>query len=153
MADLGGSPQRAPLAHDAFAQPLEVLLGGGQQLVAFARTFRCKERVFADDQALAREIRTVDFGEVTLVEQRWLQRSPFSCKLLDGWRPQRGDPIEPSRLEVLLDASLRDHSTVADQDHAREPKTLLELGNLRTKRSRITGIAFEYLDGNRTSLG
>jgi len=152
-ADPVGAAQRPPLAQNAGLNALEALLGGVEQLVSLAPALFGQGGVPADDQALAREVRAFDLGEVTVVKQRELERPALGRELLDRWRPQRGDPVEPGRLEVLFNASLRDHPAIADHDHAFETKAFLELGDLIAERRRIAGIAFEYLDCNRTTLG
>src|SRR5580704_19328994 len=153
QADLVGPTQGLSLAQNASLNVLEVLLGGIEQLASFAPAFLGKGGVLADDEALAREVRAFDLGEVALVEQQALQGTALGGELMDRWGSQRGDPVEPGRLELAFDASLRDHPAVADHDDALEPEAVLELGDLMTKRRWIAGISFEHLDRDRTSRG
>ena len=48
--------------------------------------------VLADDEALAREVRAFNLGEIALVEKRQLQGAVFGGKFLDRRGSQRGDP-------------------------------------------------------------
>ena len=52
---------------------------------------------------------------------------PLLGQSLDRWRAQRRDPVEPSGLQIRLDARLRDHAAVADQDHPARAEALFEL--------------------------
>src|ERR1700722_14735976 len=153
QADLVGPAQWLSLAQGAGLNVLQILLGGIEQLASFAPAFLGKGGVLADDEALAREVRTFDLGQVALVEQRELQGSALGGELLDRRGSQRGDPVEPGRLELVLDAGLRDHPAVADHDDTLEPEAVLELGDLITERRWITGIAFEHLDRDWTTFG
>jgi hypothetical protein len=51
--------------------------------------------------------------------------------LLDRRSPQRGDPIQTSRAQRLLDARAGQHSAVAYHHHALQLETLLQLVDLR----------------------
>src|SRR5258708_26527058 len=113
---------------------LEVLPGGIEQFVSLALAFLGKSGVLADDEALARKVRTFDLGEITLIEQRQLQGAAVGGELLDGRRAQRSDPVQPGRLEVAFDASWVCHPAVADHDDTLEPEAFLEFGYLVTKR-------------------
>jgi hypothetical protein len=90
----------------------QVRLGGTQQHLALAGAFPGEQRVLAHHQPLAREIRAADLGHITLVEERGLQRPTRGGQLLNGRRPQGGDPIEARRAQRLLDPRLGDHATV-----------------------------------------
>jgi hypothetical protein len=52
---------------------------------------------------------------------------------------QRGDPVEPGWLDILLDACLGDHAAIADEHHVAELEPLLELVDLGGQRGGITG--------------
>jgi hypothetical protein len=132
---------------------LEVLLGRIEQFVALAPAFLGQGGVLAHDEALAREVRAFNLGEIAIVEQRQLQGATFGGELLDGGRAQRSDPVEPGRLELSFDASLGDHPAVADHDNAFEPEALLELGDLIAECRWIAGVAFEHFDRDRTAVG
>src|SRR5258706_9259503 len=125
QADLVGPAQWLAPAHNAGLNVLQVLLGGIEQLAPFASAFLGKGGVLADDEALAREVRAFDLGEIALVEQRELQGTALGGELLDRRRSQRGDPVEPGRYEFVFDASLRDHPAVADHDDTLEPEAVL----------------------------
>ena len=77
----------------------ELLLGGGQQLLALARPLVGQQRIAADDEPLARIIGRGDLRHVAVVEQRELQLAGVD-ELADRRCPQRGDPVEPGRLEI-----------------------------------------------------
>ena len=72
--------------------------------------------------------------------------------MLDRRSPQRGDPIQTSRAQRLLDARAGQHSAIAHHHHALQLETL-QLVDLRRQRHRIGGIAFEHLDRHRAALG
>jgi hypothetical protein len=152
-ADLVGPAQRFARAHDALVNVLEVLFGGIEQLASLASAFLGESGVLADDEPLAREVRAYDLGEIALVEKRQLQGTAFGGELLDRWRFQRGDPVDPRRLEVVFNACLGDHPAVADHDDTLEPEALLELRNLIADCRWIAGVTFEHFNRNRTSVG
>jgi hypothetical protein len=82
------------------------------------------------NQAFAWVVRSGDLGQIAFVEQRQLQRASLG-ESLDLWRAQRGDPIEPGGLEVLVDPRRGDHAAVANQHHMLEAEAALQLLNLR----------------------
>ena len=71
----------------------ELVLGGSQQVFAFAGTFGGEQRIAANDQTLVWIIWRRHFGEIAFVEQRQLKCRPRQGS--DGRRTQRGDPVEP----------------------------------------------------------
>src|SRR5882757_4507395 len=75
-----------------------------------------------------------------------------SDKLADGRGAQRGDEVETGRLDGLPDSRLRDHAAIADQHHAIEVESLLELGDLGLQRRGIADIAFEDFDRDRAAI-
>jgi hypothetical protein len=81
----------------------ELLLGGGQQFRTFAGPLFGQQRVLADHQAFARIVGAGDLGHVAVIEQRGLQRPARGGERLDRRSAQRGDPIETSRAQRLLD--------------------------------------------------
>ena len=92
-----------------------------------------------------------DLGQVTIVEQRQLQRAAIR-QLLDARRPERGDPVQPGRLEILADARAGDHAAVANHDHTVQAEAELELLHLAAERHRVGGVALEHLDCDRAAL-
>src|SRR5437879_5558391 len=70
-----------PLHADCNAR--ELVLGGGQQLRAFAGALFGQQRVLADHQAFARIVGAGDLGHVAVIEQRGLQRPARGGQLLD----------------------------------------------------------------------
>jgi hypothetical protein len=94
--------------------------------------------VAADDQALARIVIGCDAGEITLIEQREL-KDPGIDQGTDLRGAQGGDPVEPSWLDILLDACLGDHAAVADEHHMAELEPLLELVDLGRQRCGVAG--------------
>ena len=92
-------------------------------------------RVLADDEAFAREL-------WLSISARSRSSNNESCNgppSAAGWWIdgaliyQRGDPVEPGRLEVAFDASLGDHPAVTDHDDTFEPEALFELDDLIAK--------------------
>src|SRR5215469_14029582 len=65
-----------------------------EQLVALAPAFLGQSVVLADDEPLAREVRTFNLGEIARLEQRQLQGAVFGGEFLDRRGSQRGDPVE-----------------------------------------------------------
>ena len=59
----------------------EILLGGGEQLLAFARSLGSEGAIAANDQTFARIVRRLDLAHVAIVEQRGLQGSIFGESL------------------------------------------------------------------------
>ena len=88
-----------------------------------------------------------DLGHVAVVEERQLQGSVVDCQRLDGGRPERGDPVQPGRLQIVLDARRDDHPAVADQHHPPRPEAFLELVDLHSQRLRIARFAATYPPG------
>lgn len=128
-------------------------LGGVEQFAALAGARLGERRVAADDQALARVIGAGDLDEIALVEQRDLQRAIIGGECLDIGGAQRGDPVEPSRFELLGDARLGDHPAITDQDHAAQTKALPQLVDLDLELGWVGGVAGENFDRHRTAGG
>ena len=128
---------------------MQGLLGGGEQFVALAPALRGNRRVAADDQALARVIGAGDLGQVTRVEQPDLQGTARGGQRLDLRRAQRGDPVEPGRLQFLGDARLGDYPAIPDQHHSALP----QLVDLDLQRARVGGVAGKHLDGDWAVCG
>jgi hypothetical protein len=118
LADRRGAVQRTARPLHAGCNAREILLGGGQQLRAFAGPLFGQQRVLAHDQAFAWIVGTGDLGHVAVIKQRGLQRPARGGQLLDRRSPQRGDPIEPRRAQRLFDARAGQHAAVADHHHA-----------------------------------
>ena len=74
------------------------------------------------------------------------------CQLLDRRPPQGGDPVQPGGAQCLIDPRAGQHAAVADQHHVAQPEALLQLGDLRGHGGWIGGVAFEYLDRDRTTI-
>jgi hypothetical protein len=145
--DGGRAGERARL--DPALDLLEVGLGGGQQLVAFAGAFAGDERVAADDQPLAGIVRgRTDLGQVGLIEQRQLQLA-IADQLFDLRRLERGDPADPVLLAQQLEVGLGHHAAIADHDHPLKTEARLELGDLGGHRLVIVRLAREDLDRDR----
>ena len=68
------------------------------------------------------------------------------CEAADRWRPQRGDPVEPSGLENFLDPRPGDHAAIADQHDAFQRKPLFEFFDLIGERCRISDMPSKNLD-------
>jgi hypothetical protein len=106
-----------------------------------------------DDQPLAWEhVRSADFGEIAVIEQRQLQRPILRRQSLDRRRAQAADPIDARRLEIIADACRGDHSPIANQHHTTDPEAILDLLDLRTQRLRIGRVAVKDLNRNRQPL-
>ena len=70
-------------------------------------------------------------AQVLLVEERELQ-GPARDQGLNRRGAQGGDPLEPlNRPDILAQAGVGDHAPIADQHHARDPKPLADLRDLR----------------------
>ena len=80
-------------------------------------------------------------------------KAPASSKRPDRRRPQGGDPVEPGRLDLLVEAGLGDHAAVADERHARQAEAFLDLGDLGGERLGIAGVAVEHFDRHRAAVG
>ena len=61
---------------------------------------------------------------------RTVWKAPPSSSPRMRRRPERGDPVEPGRLDVLGDPGVGDHASVTHQDHVVEAEALLQLGDL-----------------------
>src|SRR6201981_2785095 len=84
---IAAAPQWTARPLHAGRDARELLLGGGQQLGAFAAALFGQQRVLADHQAFARIVGAGDLGHVAVVKQRELQRPAFGCELLDRRGP------------------------------------------------------------------
>jgi hypothetical protein len=153
LADRRGAVQRTARPLHARCNARELLLGGRQQLGAFAGPLFGQQRVLAHHQALAGIVGAGDLGHVAIIEQRGLQRPAVSCELLDRWRPQCRDPIQTGRPQRLLDPRAGQHPAVAHHHYALQVEALLQLVDLRRQGQRIGGVAFKHLDCNRATLG
>ena len=150
--DFGRPAQRLMPAFDRPLDRGERLLGRRQQRLAFAAAFAGEVRIAADDQPLVRIIGRRDRRHVALVEQIELQGAALGQRL-DRRRPQAGDPVEPGRLQLVVDAGLRDHAAVADQHHVLEGEAPLQLLDLCGERLRVGGRTVEHLDGDGAAVG
>jgi len=133
----------------------EEVLGGGEQLAAFAGPFVGQERVAAGDEAFAGVVGVGDLGEVVLVEQGRLQRSAGRGQGLDGRGAQRGQPAQV-RVAVgaeRVDAGRRDHAAVADQHRLGEREPVPHDLDRVDEGGRVGGVAGEHLDRYRAALG
>ena len=153
QSDVRPTPQWAAGAAGGGNDLLELPLGGLQEFLALARALLGQERVAAHHEPLARILRIVDLGQVTLVEERELQRTALD-ELADCWLAQCGDPLEPlDGAQLLGDALLRQHPPVADPHHVLEAKALAHLAQLAAQRLGVAGIAREHLHRHRAALG
>ena len=75
---------------------VEVGVGGGEQVGAFAGAFVGQRRVAAGDQPFAGVVGMGDLGEVGLVEQGQLERPVVGGERGHRGGAQRGDPAEPA---------------------------------------------------------
>ena len=98
------------------------MLGGGEQVVAFAGAFGGQQWVAAGDQPLAGEVGVGDLGKVLGVEQAHLQRPVVGGQGGDLRGAQRGDPPEIGcGVGIVVeftqggDAGLCDHAAVTHQ--------------------------------------
>ena len=101
--DLVPPAQRPAVAAGGRGDLVQLVFGGGQQLVAFAGPLGGQRRVVAAHQPLAGIVRGADLDEVLLVEQRQLQRVGLD-EGLDLRGAQRADPIQPARAQLVADA-------------------------------------------------
>ena len=144
-------PRSGLVARDGGGDGRELALGGASRSSRLRRSAG-QRGIAADDQPLARKVRGGDGRHVAVVEQRHLERAALE-QGADRRGAQRGDPVEPGRLDVLVDARLGDHAPVADQDDMVEAEALLQLGDLAGEGGGIAGRAFEHLDGDRAAVG
>ncbi len=143
-ADLIGA-RKPPGGHVLSVDVLKVALGRGEQLAAGAGTLRTDERVAAHDQPLTGKLlRCGDLREVLLVPQRRLENTG-SGELLDRWRLQRGDPVDPVSVREKLDVGFRDDPAIRHHDDALQGETVLEPGDPR-QRLVVMQLAAEHLD-------
>ena len=140
-ADLGLAAQRLGGAVHGVVDRRQLALGGGEQILALEPPGAGEIGVAADDEALARIVVGGDAGEVALVEQRELEGAGVE-QGADLRGAQRSDPVEPGRLDVLIEAGLGDHTAVTDQHHMSEVEPPLELVDLGRQGGRVAGRAF-----------
>ena len=129
----------------------KVTLGCGEQILALASARDGELGVSADDQALAGIVIGSDAGQITLIEQRELE-DPRIDQGTDLRGAQRGDPVEPSWLDILLEACLGDHAAVTDQHDVFEREAFFELLDLAGQGRRIGRTACEDIDRHRTAI-
>ena len=123
-----------------------------EQLFSFSRPLTRKQRVVADDQALARVVRMGDFGHVAGIKKRGLKAAALD-QFADLRGSQRGNPVQPFvAFNVLTDTSLSDHPSITHKDHALNAKALTDFNDLAVDRRRIGAVAIEDLDCNRTPI-
>lgn len=142
LAIASSAPRKGlPRALDALLNVLEILLGAIEQFVALAPAFRGESAPGKAGLSISGRSRSSknDNG-----------KGPSSGEFLDRRGAQRGDQVEPGRLEVFFDARIGDHPAVADHHDTLKTEALLELGNLIAEGRRIAGVAFEHLDRDRT---
>jgi hypothetical protein len=151
QADPVGAAQPVAFATYRLGDLRQLGLGGGEQLLALAGPFGGEQRIAAHHQPLAGKLRGGDLGKIAFIEQGELQRS-LVHQGLDGWRPQRGDPVPPGRFQQALDAGFGDHAPITDQHHAAETKALLQFLDLTGQRCRIGEIALKHFYRNGTAI-
>ena len=94
----------------------------------------------------------VHFTEVALIKQTRLDRA-VAKQLSDRGGPQSCDPAQAlHRTQVLTNAGLGNHPSVADQHDFIDLETLADLGDLRRQRGRVSSVAFEDLDSYGTPI-
>ena len=128
-----------------------LLLGCLQQLAARPLPVLGEKRVEAHHQALARVLHGRDLREVALVKQRHLDR-PRLHQRSDCRSPQCGDPAQPRVCSQGIDARVRQHPPVTDQDHPRQLEPPLQPLHLRRYRRRVARVAGAHLHRHRTTL-
>src|SRR4029078_9626127 len=109
-----------------------------------ARSLLGKQRIAADDQALAGIVGRGDLGEVVLIEQGELDHARRD-ETGDLWRPQSGDEVEAGWLHRLFDAGLSDHAAIADQHYPLELEALIDLADFACDRLRLDDLAYTQL--------
>ena len=100
----------------------------------------------ADDQPLAGEVRHVTAAMSRSSNSDICSRPPPTSSS-QRWGAQGGDPVESGGAQVLVDARLRDHASVADQHDVVDREAALELVDLIGERHGIGGVSLEHLDG------
>src|SRR5262249_57506946 len=85
------------------------LLGGIEQFAPLARSLLGKQRIAADDQALAGIVGRGDLSEAVLIEPANLDHTRRD-ETGDLWRTQGGDEVETGRRQQTYYAVLRDHT-------------------------------------------
>ena len=110
---------------------VEFGLGLGQQLAAFTGPFGGDRGVTADNEALTREQRRTDLGQVCLIKQRLLQVARGHQRT-DLLRLQRADEVDALLFEGDR-VRLGDHAAVTDEHDLLDPEALPD-GRDRLKR-------------------
>ena len=131
---------------------------GLQQVLAFAAPFRAQSRVQADHEPLAGEVRARALRHRVGNQRLGLQRGRGvrprrPQQLADVAGPERRDPVEPGRLEVLADAGRGEHPPVADQRHAVDAEALANLVHLAGEGGGIGRVPGEHLHRHRAAIG
>ena len=151
-ADLGCAAQGLALTRHAGCDFGQVALGGGEEVLALSGALAREIGVAADDQPLAGKVGRGYRRHVALVEQRHLQMAAADG-LLERRRAQGGDPVEAGGAQILVDARLRDHAAIADQDDVIDGEAAFELGDLVGERHGIGDVALEHFDGDGAAVG
>ena len=127
-------------------------LGRVQQFRPLAAALGRDQRVVADQQALAGEVRRRHAGESVPVEQAGLDHLPVG-QLADGVVAQGGDPVEAGRLQVRVDARLADHAAIPDHGHLIQAVAVAQAGHLAGQRVGVGDVAGEALHGHGAAVG
>ena len=132
----------------AAAMVCSSVLGGRQQLVAFAGALVGQGRVVAAHQPLAGIVRVADLEQVLLIEQRQLQR-PVLDEGLDLGGAQRADPIQLRRAQLVGMRALVSMPRSPTRAMWVSPNRVLSLSIWAAQGFRVGGVAVEHLDGDR----
>ena len=151
-ADPGRAAQRAALVVQPGGDGIEPALGGIEQFLPLVATSGGEVGIAADDEAFTGIVLGGDLGHIPLIEQGELQRTVLGGKLADGGGAQGGDPVETGGFDIGFEPGVGDHAAIADQHDAAEVEACPQFGDLGGERHGISRVAFEYLDGNGTSL-
>ena len=124
------------------------VLGGGEQVVAFAGAFGGQYWVAAGDQPFAGVVGVADLGEVLGVEQRHLQWPVIGGQGGDLRGAQRGDPPEIGcgvgivvEFTQGVDTRGGDHAAIPDQHQLGQPEPGADDLDDVGERDRVGGIA------------
>src|ERR1700692_4067556 len=126
-------PTRTPIASCPLSLPastraliLEVALGGRQQLLTLVRAQPGQRFIAAGHQALTGVVRRAQLEQIALIEQVHL-KMPLLEQRTDRCALERRDPADAVGLAHLVDGLLRDHTPIANHDHALNAEVLAQL--------------------------
>ena len=144
-ADLVGGHRRLGAPSHRRSNACEARFGGGQEFVTRPGTVRGQGRVVTHHEPFAGIVSAGDLGEVRRIEERGLERAVLGERA-NGRKAQRGNPAHSGMPAQRVDLRVCQHTPVADQHHALQPKPRAQLLDLVRDGRGVARVAWIHVD-------